>query len=89
MCLTDNDSAVQLLFGCHLLNYQSIEVLEGSSFKNDLGELFLVKQINQVKLAMAAGRTVVLLNHDHIFEALYDVLNQRFITRIDPYSTYP
>ena len=32
---------------------------------------------------MAEGRTVVLLNHDKIFEALYDVLNQRFLKRTD------
>lgn len=33
---------------------------------------------------MAEGRTLVLLNHDSIFEALYDVLNQRFLTKTDP-----
>ncbi len=35
---------------------------------------------------MAAGRTVVLLNHDNIYEALYDVLNQRYVARTDPVS---
>jgi hypothetical protein len=27
---------------------------------------------------------VVLLNHDNIYEALYDVLNQRYVTRKNP-----
>jgi hypothetical protein len=35
---------------------------------------------------MAAGRTVILLNHDNIYEALYDVLNQRYVMRKDPQS---
>ena len=38
-----------------------------------------MQQINEVKRAMQAGRVVVLVNHDQIYEALYDVLNQRFI----------
>lgn len=30
---------------------------------------------------MANGQTVVLYNHDNIYEALYDVLNQRYVLR--------
>ena len=56
-------------------------VLIGSDFEEDRSELRLVQQINEVKRAMAAGRVVVLVNHDQIYEALYDVLNQRFISR--------
>ena len=33
---------------------------------------------------MAHGRTVVLVNHDNIYEALYDVLNQRYLLKTDP-----
>jgi len=40
--------------------------------------------MNAVKAAMAAGRTLVLLNFDDIYESLYDVLNRRFVTRVDP-----
>jgi hypothetical protein len=36
-----------------------------------------------VKQAMATGRTVILVNHDAIYESLYDVLNQRYVTRVD------
>jgi hypothetical protein len=32
---------------------------------------------------MAQGLRVVLLNHDSIYEALYDVLNQRYVMRTD------
>ena len=56
-------------------------MLIGSDFEEDRSELRLVQQINEVKRAMAAGRVVVLVNHDQIYEALYDVLNQRFISR--------
>ena len=54
-------------------------ILVGSEFKEDKNELYLVTQINQVKQSMASGSTVILLNHDNIYEALYDVLNQRFL----------
>ena len=44
-------------------------VLIGSDFEEDRA-LRLVQQINEVKRAMAAGRVVVLVNHDQIYEAL-------------------
>ncbi len=34
-----------------------------------------------MKLAMANGHTLVLVDHDNIYEALYDVLNQRCASR--------
>lgn len=48
-----------------------------------MSELHLIQQINEVKNAMASGSTVVLLNHDNIYEALYDVLNQRYVHKTD------
>ena len=36
--------------------------------------------------SQASGSTVVLLNHDNIYEALYDVLNQRYISKKDKAS---
>ena len=58
-------------------------MLVASQFAGDASELALVQQINAVKRAMGAGRVVVLVNHDHIYESLYDVLNQRYVTRRD------
>ena len=34
------------------------------------------RNINQIKICMEAGRTVVLLNLDNLYESLYDLLNQ-------------
>ena len=44
----------------------------------------LLRQVNRVKMAMAEGKTIVLVNHDNIYEALYDVLNQRYLVKRDP-----
>ena len=33
---------------------------------------------------MATGTTAVLVQHDNIYEALYDVLNQRYVVKTDP-----
>ena len=32
---------------------------------------------------MASGQTAILINHDSIYESLYDVLNQRFVMKTD------
>ena len=61
MILTRNGSAVPLLFGCGLLDV-STRVLIGSQFVDDQTELHLVSQIQEVKQAMAAGKSIVL--HD-------------------------
>jgi hypothetical protein len=55
--------------------------IQGSAFDADNQELLLIQQINAIKRAMALGNTVVLVNHDAIYEALYDVLNQRYLVR--------
>ena len=34
------------------------------------------RNINQVKICMETGRTVILLNLESIYESLYDLLNQ-------------
>ena len=81
MVLTHQSAALPLMLGAGLLVHSSITVLVGSQFAEDRSELRLVQQINEVKRAMAAGRIVVLVDHDQIYEALYDVLNQRYITR--------
>eukprot|EP01052_Picozoa_sp_SAG31_P009056 SAG31_NODE_468_length_15250_cov_5.304138_10_plen_399_part_00 len=86
MVLTKNGQGLRLLFSLGLLEPARATVLIGSQFADDMTELYLVTQINQVKLAMAEGRTIVLLNHDNIYESLYDVLNQRYVVKIDAKS---
>ena len=34
------------------------------------------RNINQIKICMEIGRTVILLNLENLYESLYDVLNQ-------------
>lgn len=79
MLLTKNGTALPLLFESGILDPNHSTILIGSGFEDDQAELHLVKQINDVKLAMLRGDTCVLVNHDNIYEALYDVLNQRYL----------
>ncbi len=83
MILTRNDFALPLLMQSGVLDYHNTVVLIGSKFSKDGGELQLVQQINAVKRAMSAGQTLVLVNHDNIYEALYEVLNQRYVTKFN------
>jgi hypothetical protein len=82
MVLTRNGSALSLMLGCGLLDITT-PVLIGSSWQDDQTELHLVGQIQKVKQAMASGSTVVLHDCDNIYESLYDVLNQRYVTKTD------
>uniref|UniRef100_A0A7R9YCP3 Uncharacterized protein n=1 Tax=Pinguiococcus pyrenoidosus TaxID=172671 RepID=A0A7R9YCP3_9STRA len=81
MLITVNGAALPVMFGCGLVNHESAEVLVGSQFPDDQSELALVQAINKVKNAMSVGRTVVLMQHENIYEALYDVLNQRYVLK--------
>ena len=83
MLLTKNSAAIRILFNSKLLSEHNTKVLIGSEFPEDRTELHLITQINEVKLAMASGSTIILLNHDNIYEALYDVLNQRYLYKTD------
>ena len=74
MAITRNGAALPILFGCGLLKYEDTTVLIGSEFSADATELQLIQQINVVKRCMQQGHTVVLMNHDNIYEALYVLL---------------
>jgi hypothetical protein len=54
-------------------------VLFGSSFPKDKEYTQVCRNINQIKICMEIGRTVILLNLEHLYESLYDVLNQYYI----------
>ncbi len=54
-------------------------VLFGSSFPKDRDFTQVCRNINQIKICMETGRTVILLNLENLYESLYDLLNQYFI----------
>ena len=83
MLLTHNCAALSLVFSCDLVNRNDTKVIIGSEFVEDDTELFLIQQMNEVKLAMATGKTIILMNADNMYEALYDVLNQRYLIKHD------
>ena len=81
MLLTQNSSALWLLHQCHLVNLNEVTTLIGSDFAEDDSELYVIQQLNRVKLAMAKGGVVVMMNCDNMYEALYDILNQRYLLK--------
>ena len=56
-------------------------VLFGSSFPKDREYTQVCRNINQIKICMETGRTVILLNLENLYESLYDLLNQYYIFR--------
>lgn len=87
MVLTRNGSALPVMLSCGLLSELNTTVLIGSEFSDDMTELYQVQQVNRVKYAMASGSCVVLLNHHNIYEALYDVLNQRYVVSLVAFAS--
>ncbi|XP_065899490.1 E3 ubiquitin-protein ligase rnf213-alpha-like isoform X3 [Dysidea avara] len=80
--LTENYSALRILQQANLLDHDPL-ILFGSSFPEDLNYTQVCRNINQIKFCMDTGRTVILLNLEHLYESLYDVLNQYYITLSD------
>jgi hypothetical protein len=56
-------------------------VMLASRFKEDLGEEHNYRQLSRIILHMQAGRQVVIKDHDAIYGALYDPLNQNYRER--------
>ena len=54
-------------------------ILFGSSFPKDREYTQICRNINQIKICMETGRTVILLNLENLYESLYDLLNQYYI----------
>jgi MoxR-like ATPase len=80
MILTSKGAALMMLISSGTID-PNCAVLVGGLFREDRSELRLVQQINKVKNAMASGATIVLQDCDEIYEALYDVLNQRYLVK--------
>eukprot|EP00466_Bigelowiella_natans_P005499 jgi/Bigna1/142947/aug1.74_g17655 len=79
MLLTKNGAALRLLFGAtRLLDHATTEVIYGSDFPADQNDLQIMQALQQVKLCMAQGRTVVLVHCEALYESLYDLLNQHY-----------
>jgi hypothetical protein len=55
------------------------KIIFGSSFADDQEYRQICRNINQIKIAMETGHTVVLCNLDNLYESLYDALNQVFL----------
>ena len=81
MLLTKNEAALWLLSECKVVDLAKTKVIIGSEFSDDRSELYVIQQLNEVKLAMATGRCLVLMNCDNMYEALYDILNQRYLLK--------
>ncbi|XP_022797655.1 E3 ubiquitin-protein ligase rnf213-alpha-like isoform X3 [Stylophora pistillata] len=55
-------------------------VIFGSGFPKDQLFTQVCRNINRIKMCMETGRTVILLNLENLYESLYDVLNQYYVT---------
>ncbi|CAD7957715.1 unnamed protein product [Amoebophrya sp. A120] len=74
-------AALHVLQENNILNCQNskkVEILFGSSFKNDHEYTNICRAINAVKLCLEKGVVCVLVNLGMIYESIYDALNQYY-----------
>ncbi|XP_047401153.1 E3 ubiquitin-protein ligase RNF213 isoform X1 [Sciurus carolinensis] len=79
LVLTKNYVALQILQQSFFSEDQQPEIIFGSSFPRDQEYTQICRNINRVKICMETGRVVVLLNLQHLYESLYDALNQYYV----------
>ncbi|XP_033105070.1 E3 ubiquitin-protein ligase RNF213-like [Anneissia japonica] len=78
LVLTEKFAALPILQE-HLNKMKDAVIIYGSSFPFDQEYTQVCRNINRIKLCMEAGRTVVLLNLENLYESLYDALNQYYV----------
>ena len=78
LLLTENYAALNIVRQQFLVNEQPV-IIFGSSFSKDQEYTQICRNINRIKVCMATGRTVVLLNLEKLYESLYDALNQYYV----------
>ena len=78
LLLTENYAALNIIRQRVILDEDPV-IIFGSGFPKDQEYSHICRTINRIKVCMATGRTVVLLNLDRLYESLYDVLNQYYV----------
>lgn len=80
MLLTKNNAALSLLLDRSILRQDKTEIIFGSDFPLDQNDLQVCINIQKVKLCMAEGITTVLVHCESLYESLYDLLNQHYVS---------
>ena len=78
LLLTKNYAAFNIIRQGILTDEDPV-IIFGNSFPKDQEYTQICRSINRIKLCMAAGQTIVLLNLDNLYQNLYDVLNQHYV----------
>lgn len=76
MLLTKNDAALQILMDFNLVAQDKAKILFGSDYANDQNDTYVCRMIQQIRMSMERGDTLILLHQDNLYESLYDLLNQ-------------
>ncbi|CAK9096351.1 E3 ubiquitin-protein ligase rnf213-alpha (Mysterin-A) (Mysterin-alpha) (RING finger protein 213-A) (RING finger protein 213-alpha) (RING-type E3 ubiquitin transferase rnf213-alpha) [Durusdinium trenchii] len=70
MLLTKNNAALRLLFEGGLLDHSRAEVMFGSTFPNDLSDMFVAMNLQRIKSFMQQPISLVMVHCDSLYETL-------------------
>ncbi|XP_052243455.1 E3 ubiquitin-protein ligase RNF213-like [Dreissena polymorpha] len=81
LLLTENYGALSIIQQQIFSKQREIRPITifGSSFRSDQEYTQVCRNINQIKICMETGNTVLLLNLENLYESLYDALNQYYV----------
>ncbi|ETO06491.1 hypothetical protein RFI_30897, partial [Reticulomyxa filosa] len=81
MLITESPVMWKILFDSGIASVDTSEVIFGSRFSGDAhSTIYLYRTIERVRNAMNTGKLCILLKLEQLYDALYDVLNQRYQT---------
>ena len=79
LLLTEYHVALDILFQSRILD-EKAKMIFGSSFPLDKESFNICHNINRIKIYMETGETVILTNLTNLYDSLYEVLNQFYVS---------
>lgn len=79
LLMAQGNIPLEAVYSASILDPANTTVIYGSGFERDIQEYSRVcRDVHRVRLCMETGKTVCLINCDHIMESLYDCMNKYY-----------
>eukprot|EP00002_Diphylleia_rotans_P032595 TRINITY_DN685_c0_g1_i1.p1 TRINITY_DN685_c0_g1~~TRINITY_DN685_c0_g1_i1.p1 ORF type:complete len:4818 (-),score=1112.10 TRINITY_DN685_c0_g1_i1:287-14740(-) len=79
MVVTDNNYGLQYLLDEKKLSHDNTRIFYATDYPDNHDDHYISKVMFNIRECMEAGKCVVLVKQQNIYESLYDVLNQHYV----------
>lgn len=77
MIISENESAKYFINTLLSNEKRTIKIMEGKLFEGDKDNFYLHNHLKEIKNSIENGHLLILINMDHIYECIYDILNKQ------------